>query len=802
MSSKKQPGADERFARVKKDPRFWEMPEVEQKVRIDKRFQSMFHDERFKLKYTVDKRGRPVNHTSTEDLKRFYKLSDSEQSDSDAEQEKQEKKKKTKKKKAKANEDEVQDEEEEELVKGEEALTKKAVMKKSKEGEKFGRGQKVKEARLMEEDDDEEDEEDDDEEYSDTDDKGVGLSEDDEVEEEDDDDEDEEDDEDESESEDDSDSGPDLARGKGNIETSSEEEDEEEDQDDEVGDLMRHEEEEIEHDWGEMWKDAPRTEEVSCRLAVCNMNWDRIKAKDLLALFNSFKPKGGVVLSVTIYPSEFGKERLKAEQTQGPLELTSLPDDPDADTEEQRIYREKVRDYQFKRLRYYYAVVECDSHETAAKIYEECDGFEYESSCSTLDLRFIPDSMTFDDEPKDRATDVDLSTYQPKLFTSTAATTAKVELTWDETDHDRITTLSKNFNKDELLNMDFQAYLASSSEDEDEEVEAEEVKPAVSVKEEEKKGGKKGKKEDEQIAKYRQLLQSIQDKEGRGKDKDMEMEITWVPGLKENAEQLVKKKLEGKDKLTPWEEFLEKKKEKKKDKRKGKKEAEAHHDVAISDDELPPDVDLNDPFFSEDLGGSTDAAQKVKKSKKNKKGEEKLTAEEEAELEKQKAEIALLMDDDEDEKQRHFNYDQIVEQQNLSKKKRKKLLKSNTLPEEDSFKVDLQDPRFQAMFTSHLYNLDPSDPAYKKTRGTQSILEEKQRRREEKQRGQQEALQSQEKPGRKTEEKSTDGGETTTTDSVTSGAQSKILDSSLSMLIKSVKNKTEQFHARKKQRTK
>ncbi|KAF5895670.1 ESF1, partial [Clarias magur] len=673
MSSKKQPGADERFARVKKDPRFWEMPEVEQKVRIDKRFQSMFHDERFKLKYTVDKRGRPINHTSTEDLKRFYKLSDSEQSD--AEQEEQ-KKKTTKKKKAKAKE------EEEELGKGEEPATKKAVMKKSKQGEKIGRGQKVKKVSLMEEDDeDDDDDEEDDEEYSDTndDDKGVGLSEDEE-----DDEDDDEDEEDESDSEDDSDSGPDLARGKGNIETSSEEEDEEEEErDDEVEDSMRHEEEEIEHDWGEMWKDAPRTEEISCRLAVCNMNWDRIKAKDLLALFNSFKPKGGVVLSVTIYPSEFGKERLKAEQTQGPLELTSLPDDPDADTEEQRVYREKVRDYQFKRLRYYYAVVECDSHETAAKIYEECDGFEYESSCSTLDLRFIPDSMTFEDEPKDRATDVDLSTYQPKLFTSTATTTAKVELTWDETDHDRITTLSKNFNKDELLNMDFQAYLASSSEDEDDEVEAEEVKPAVSVKDE-KKGGKKGKKEDEQIAKYRELLQTIQDKEGKGKDKDMEMEITWVPGLKENAEQLVKKKLEGKDKMTPWEEFLEKKKEKKKDKRKGKKEAEAHHDVAISDDELPPDVNLNDPFFSEDLAGSTEAAQKVKKSKKNKKAEEKLRPEEEAELEKQKAEIALLMD--EDEKQQHFNYDQIVEQQNLSKKKRKKLLKSNTLPEEDSFK--------------------------------------------------------------------------------------------------------------------
>lgn len=79
MSSKKRPDGDERFLRVQKDPRFWEMPERERKVKIDKRFQSMFHDERFKVKYTVDKRGRPINHTSAEDLKRFYKLSESEE---------------------------------------------------------------------------------------------------------------------------------------------------------------------------------------------------------------------------------------------------------------------------------------------------------------------------------------------------------------------------------------------------------------------------------------------------------------------------------------------------------------------------------------------------------------------------------------------------------------------------------------------------------------------------------------------------------------------------------------------------
>ena len=38
-------------------------------------------------------------------------------------------------------------------------------------------------------------------------------------------------------------------------------------------------------------------------------------------------------------------------------------------------------------------------------------------------------------------------------------------------------------------------------------------------------------------------------------------------GLRETTEQLVQKKLEGKDKLTPWEEFLEKKKDRKKQKK-------------------------------------------------------------------------------------------------------------------------------------------------------------------------------------------------------------------------------------------
>uniref|UniRef100_A0ACB8GFI1 Uncharacterized protein n=1 Tax=Sphaerodactylus townsendi TaxID=933632 RepID=A0ACB8GFI1_9SAUR len=37
------------------------------------------------------------------------------------------------------------------------------------------------------------------------------------------------------------------------------------------------------------------------------------------------------------------------------------------------------------------------------------------------------------------------------------------------------------------------------------------------------------KDDEEQIAKYRELLQSIQEKEKRHRETDMEMEIKWVP---------------------------------------------------------------------------------------------------------------------------------------------------------------------------------------------------------------------------------------------------------------------------------
>uniref|UniRef100_A0A2D4PQ08 ESF1 RRM domain-containing protein n=1 Tax=Micrurus surinamensis TaxID=129470 RepID=A0A2D4PQ08_MICSU len=588
MASKKELMSDKRFSRITKDPRFWEMPEKDRKIKIDSRFRAMFHDKKFKLKYTVDKRGRPINRTSTEDLKRFYDLSDSDSDISETDSKQTEKKANQKKVKSKGEKsstksslgrqtskqaDEVSSVSQSDILKSDdqkdksfkpekdikrkkatespqdhamappkqsdcdeiskETLRKKSSKKTVKE-KAMGKytndfsASHVKEAYLknksceLEESSNLQEsksseksgEEDTFEDNSDLEEES-DLGDDGAIREESSSEDDEEELTNESQTEgDESDSGPDLARGKGNLETSSEDEEE-----DDFFEIFPKDPEVI-HEWGELGKDAPQADQITHRLAVCNMDWDQLKAKDLLALLNSFIPKGGVIFSVKIYPSEFGKQRMKEEKLKGPAELLSLPQNV---TEKDSLYKEKLRDYQFKRLKYFYAVVDCDSPETANKIYEECDGLEFESSYSFVDLRFIPDDVTFDDEPKDMASEVDVAAYKPKYFTSAAVATSKVDITWDETDQERVTSLSRNFKKDELLDMDFQAYLASSSEEEEEE------------EDEKEKGNDKtdiadGKDDEDQIAKYKELLRTIQEKEKKHQDTDMEMEIKWVPG--------------------------------------------------------------------------------------------------------------------------------------------------------------------------------------------------------------------------------------------------------------------------------
>lgn len=73
---------DERFAGVLRDPKFKKPRKNERKVQIDKRFQSMFKSDAFKVKYSVDKRGRKISKNTSEDLERFYDLPPEDGTDS------------------------------------------------------------------------------------------------------------------------------------------------------------------------------------------------------------------------------------------------------------------------------------------------------------------------------------------------------------------------------------------------------------------------------------------------------------------------------------------------------------------------------------------------------------------------------------------------------------------------------------------------------------------------------------------------------------------------------------------------
>lgn len=50
-----------------------------------------------------------------------------------------------------------------------------------------------------------------------------------------------------------------------------------------------------------------------------NCDWEHVKAVDLLGVLQSFLPSGrGSIRSVTVYPSDFGLERMAEEERLGP----------------------------------------------------------------------------------------------------------------------------------------------------------------------------------------------------------------------------------------------------------------------------------------------------------------------------------------------------------------------------------------------------------------------------------------------------------------------------------------------------
>lgn len=593
---------DKRFSHIQSDAKFRRIPKAERKVKIDKRFQSMFKNKNFKVKYTVDKRGRPVNHTSSEDLKRYYELSSAEESSST----------------------------EDETI---EFSDLNKLESKHPSDKTISENIKKKLRNLN----------------------------------------------------------VDYARGESVLYSESSSDD------DNTEDEYESESEGIDHKWGELDADAEHTQEATHRLAACNMDWDRIRAVDLMVLLHSFLPPGGIIKSVAVYPSEFGKQRMQEEDIKGPTELvqTENNDDVESNTEHEegsKYHMEKLRQYQLNRLKYYYAVITCDSEHTANTIYKECDGMEYESSATKMDLRFIPEDMTFDDQPKEICNELPvLEKYQPRFFTTTALQQAKVDLTWDETNPNRVEIHKKlvSGKVDDITDADLEGYLALSSDtdnnDDDDDDREEPNSGSINP-----------------INQYKALLQDIEKQENE-KKRDVEMEITWGIDIKQKTDQIIKEKLSNNKDKTPFQRYLDKRKEK-------RKERKNIHNVA--EDDIPSDVDMNDPYFAEEF---KHCEFKTKKEKPSAANDDNIND----------AELELLLTEGDEKK--HFNLKKIrnLEMAGKSKKRKRNQDEENN----DTFKVNVNDERFSALFTSHHYNVDPSDPHYKKTAGMEIIINEKLKRR-------------------------------------------------------------------------
>lgn len=204
MSSKKEIYKDERFAHLLSNPRFKNVSKKENKVKIDERFTSMFKDDKFRVKYSVDKYGRKnINKSSTDELKKFYDQGTSESSDDDEERQKELK-----------------------AIEGNASVLPDQDLPSNLK-------KKLKDLEI------------------------------------------------------------DYLRGEGNLLSSSS--DEESSDEDEIF---------MEHVWGDWDADAERTDDSTNRLACMHMDWDRIKAIDILVLCNSFIPPGkGSILSVKVFIS-------------------------------------------------------------------------------------------------------------------------------------------------------------------------------------------------------------------------------------------------------------------------------------------------------------------------------------------------------------------------------------------------------------------------------------------------------------------------------------------------------------------
>ncbi|KAK5125295.1 pre-rRNA-processing protein esf1 [Cryomyces antarcticus] len=516
--------------------------------------------------------------------------------------------------------------------------------------------------------------------------------------------------------------------------------------------------------------------EISSRIAAVNLDWDNIRAVDLMAVASSFAPNEGQILKVTIYPSEFGKERIEREEMEGPPreifassnrvgDVSSDDEEEDEDEEEaeEKIKKQllradngeefdsgKLRQYQLDRLKYYYAVVTCDSPSTAKALYDAMDSREYLTTANFFDLRFIPDEVSFDDDkPRDICERIP-DGYRPNEFVTDALTHSKVRLTWDADDATRKEVQKRAFSRSEIDDNDLQAYVGSDSSDDEE---------ATATNGQSVEAQSKKEKAEAQRQKMRAALGlTAEPVKSSSKTKNAgpvgDMQVTFSSGLSSVPQKGSVFENEPIVEETTREKYIRLEKERKA--RRKEKSKAARDGTTVTNESADvvttpaPNADngdaegkgaeeeddpFNDPFFT-DPTASRAADKATRKADRHAKRAQR--AAEAAASAAQKAELELLMVDDKDSNLKHFNMKEI---RKAEKAKRNKKGKKGRAVDADGgeneagkeaapgFEMDVQDPRFRGLYESHEFAIDPTNPRFKGTEGMKKLLEEGRKRK-------------------------------------------------------------------------
>ncbi|KAL0212512.1 hypothetical protein RCL1_006138 [Eukaryota sp. TZLM3-RCL] len=470
--------------------------------------------------------------------------------------------------------------------------------------------------------------------------------------------------------------------------------------------------------------------EESTRLAICHLDWDKVSALDLFALASSFAPQSKKIVSCVVYISDFGIDRLKHEELNGPeledIETIKQEMPNEVNTNEEAL-NESIRRYEILKRRYYFGVLECDDVDTAVTVYKELDGTGIGQTGNTIDLRFVPTEVDFSGRPVRDSADSIPTKYSPPDVVATTLDHTNVTVSWDRDDAPQRMILHKKVNKKEVDEADYEALVADTSEEEPEFDSSNlsfdiqfDIVPTTDVGENVSLLINSDRKEEGKELRRRALrevlLTGFKEEEEEGQDDDgMVVEDVTDSEDQDNVDSQDESESMEKEVILSL------------PREKSKKRSD---DLLFSDDDVPSDLEMH----HSDEESADEQNNTTMKTKTRKRGHD---SEEDQVDERKRAELALLSLSDNPLENKGVSNSSEQTQKKLSRRaKAKAKIKQHHASKVSS--VDTSDSRFAAVYDNPDFSIDPTAPSFKRTEGMKELLKEKVKRRTKKESSQDE----------------------------------------------------------------